>query len=117
MVNGTEFRPLLHKQQDQQPIVVTLPSGSSLQTGTTKLKRYLQTFWIGARHDSSTIMPLGLDAKHYAEPFSDANFTNNVNTILGGIVSEAKRIMRNDRFVSARNEITAHYDMVQMGLG
>lgn len=67
MIIGTDFRPLLHKQQDQQPIVVTLTSGSSLQPGTTKFKRYLRTFWNCARHDTATTMPLGLDAERYAE--------------------------------------------------
>lgn len=98
MIIGTEFRPLLGKQQDQQPIVVTLTSGSSLQSGSTKLKRYLQTFWNCVRHDTVTIMLLGLDAERYAEIFSDANFMNNVNTIQDGIVPEAERILRNSSF-------------------
>ncbi|RFN54963.1 hypothetical protein FIE12Z_810 [Fusarium flagelliforme] len=98
MIIGTEFRPLLDKQQDQQPIVVTLTSGSSLQSGSTKLKRYLRTFWNCARHDTTTVMPLGLYAERYAELFSDANFMNNVNTIQTGIVPEAERVLRNGSF-------------------
>ncbi|KAH7184609.1 uncharacterized protein B0J16DRAFT_383657 [Fusarium flagelliforme] len=70
MIIGTEFCPRLDKQQDQQPIVVTLTSGSSLQSGSAKLKRYLRAFWNCARHDTAT----------------------------DGIVPEAERILRNGSF-------------------
>ncbi|KAF5988635.1 hypothetical protein FBULB1_1368 [Fusarium bulbicola] len=98
MLIGKAFRPLLDKQRDQQPLVVNTTSGSSAQPGSTRFKRYLRTFWNCARHDVSTLKPLGLSNERCSELFSDANFTNNINTITSGLVPEAKRILEDGNF-------------------
>ncbi|PCD37164.1 hypothetical protein AU210_005668 [Fusarium oxysporum f. sp. radicis-cucumerinum] len=97
MVIGKSFRSLLDKKKDEAPPVVIV-STLSLQSGSTKVKRFIRTLWETARRDETILRSLGVGHNRFMELFSDQSFTTNVEIIINGLVPEAKRILQDGNF-------------------
>ncbi|KAG5774137.1 hypothetical protein H9Q72_000426 [Fusarium xylarioides] len=95
---GKNFRPLSEKQKDLFPPVVLSGNECRLQPGTTKLKRFIRTFWDTLRQDPNTLKGLKLSDKRYTDIFSEPNYKSNVESVIDGLVPEAKRFLRDGDF-------------------
>ncbi|GKU07564.1 hypothetical protein FLAG1_09948 [Fusarium langsethiae] len=98
LVVDKKFRPLHNKQQDSMPADPIRIPDVSLQTGSTKLKRFVRAFWSMIRNDIATFRVLGVSYERYNEMFSSPNFATSIQKILNGMVPEAERIMRVGNF-------------------
>ncbi|EXK85220.1 hypothetical protein FOQG_10871 [Fusarium oxysporum f. sp. raphani 54005] len=98
LIIGKIFRPLSAKQNDLVPPVVIPGNGFQLQPGTTKLKRFIRTFWSTIRQDAKDLKALKLSDKRYADIFSEPNYKSNLESVIDGLVPEAKRFLRDGDF-------------------
>ncbi|KAF5247358.1 hypothetical protein FANTH_6449 [Fusarium anthophilum] len=95
---GKNFRPLSEKQNDLFPPVILSGNERCLQPGTTKLKRFIRTFWESLRQDPNALKGLKLSDRRYTDIFSEPNYKSNVESVINGLVPEGKRFLRDGDF-------------------
>ena len=98
MIIGKNFRTLLEKQRDNQPSIAATAPSISIRHGATRLESFIRTFWVTAGQDRDALERLRMGNDRYKDVFGHLDFTSNVDTIISGLVPEARNLFQNGVF-------------------
>ncbi|KAM0546407.1 hypothetical protein ACHAPJ_010874 [Fusarium lateritium] len=98
VVIGAMFRSLDSKLRDKYPATIAPVSSVSLQSGETKLERFVKTFWNAIRQDVPTLKKYYITPARYGELFSNANYQANIDRLTSGMNPGVRSILQDGRY-------------------